>query len=209
MSEQEQRDLENLIDPMNIREQLQPPTPGEMPSPRDCVISGSAPVMSLTRESLWKHTLLQEQLYLASASPERSILFLNDAREVDSPASSSRRQSLKRIHSPDLSTQQCKTGRRNDDNVSIPTTGSVLNPVFPLLSFGTGEKYRGSNALSAPKATQVVVPVQMYPIVSLQSSGQISGGQINSSQSPDASTSIAGRHAGSVYLLTCYTKLYT
>lgn len=193
VSEQEQRDLENLLDPVNIREQLQAPTPAEMPAPREPVSAGTPAVMNLTRESLLKHTLLQEQLYLASACPERNILFLNESRDMKSPANSSRqRHSLKRIHSPDLSTDRCKTGRRNEDNVSIPTTGSVLNPIFPLLSFDTREKFSNSSIHSLLKNTQVVVPMQMYPIVSLQSSDKLNIDQITSAQQANASTSVSG-----------------
>ena len=188
VSEQEQRDLENLLDPVNIREQLQPPMPGEMPAPREPIIAGTPAVMNLTRNSLLKHTLLQEQLYLASASPERNILFLNDTPR-ESPASSSRkRHSLKRIHSPDFSREQCKSGRRNED-ITIPTTGSVLNPIFPLISFDSRGKNSCSSIHSFPKMMPVVVPMQMYPIMS---SNKNSISQLSNTQ-PNVGTKCNGK----------------
>ncbi|XP_052760845.1 uncharacterized protein LOC128203458 isoform X2 [Mya arenaria] len=167
VSEQEHRDIENLLDPVNIRDSLKHgPTLSETHTEAE-----TSPVMHLTRESLWKHTLLQEQLYLASASPERNVLFLNECRDNESYQGSKKRNALKRIHSPDMSLDRCKSGR-NSEGHGGPTQTSILNPIFPLVAF---DRYRDSYR-NGRKEKQVVVPMQMFPIVATSSGNQ---GQMN------------------------------
>ncbi|XP_052286115.1 period circadian protein homolog 2-like isoform X2 [Dreissena polymorpha] len=182
VSEQEHRDLENLPDPVvTTRDQLkqqQPPTPTTETTQTE---AGRWPVMHLTRESLLNHTLMQEQLYLASASPERNVLFLNECRDVDSPVSHGRRNTLKRMHSPDMNFKQCKSGRNNEGQRIITPT-SILNPVFPLHPFDSKDSFR-----SLVRVKQMVVPMQMYPIVS-RSVTQFREGQ----QLPPGITSSSG-----------------
>ncbi|KAL4221654.1 circadian regulation of translation [Mactra antiquata] len=179
VSEQEHRDNEPLLDHMTVRDQLQLPSalveansqslphaPREIPP----VTTDEPPIMTLTRESLWKHTILQEQLYIATASPERNILFVNEQRDMDYNSGKRQRHSLKRSHSPDRSSMdRCKTGRHSTESPPIRTTSSVLNPIFPIISCETqyAESGTSKNSLSSAR---MMVPMQMFPIVSIQSS---------------------------------------
>ena len=113
---------ENHLDPMSQCEHIQqmPPSqifnttqqfeipisyPSESPvvsKTQDCLI------VSLTHASLWKHTLLQEQLYLATASRDRNILFNDKSGELVFERSEDQKSS-KRSHSPDCdSTERCR-----------------------------------------------------------------------------------------------------
>lgn len=178
VSEQEHRDNEPLLDHMTLRDQLQLPSvlgdTNSQPSPQipreTPVTTDSPPVMTLTRESLWKHTILQEQLYIATASPERNILFVNEQRDMDYQSGKRQRHSLKRSHSPDPSSMdRCKTGRHSTDSPPIPTTRSLLNPIFPIISCETQHPRSGINR-NTPSSARMMVPMQMFPIVSIQSS---------------------------------------
>lgn len=199
VSEQEHRDNETLLDPMVLRDQLQLPTSyvdSTTPlspvitaqSTRDTPITTDRPeIMTLTRESLWKHTILQEQLYIATASPDRNILFVNEGRDMEYSSGKRQRHSLKRSHSPDhTSIDRCKTGRHSIESQPVSATQSIMNPVFPLLTYKT--------VIAGPRpgkystsGTRMMVPMQMYPIVSIQSDDQVNTSRIDSHSSLQSS----------------------
>ncbi|XP_053378985.1 uncharacterized protein LOC123526667 isoform X2 [Mercenaria mercenaria] len=195
VSEQEHRDNETVLDPMVLRDQLQLPSPcidsnSQLFPTISCLTSREAPVtadspaiMALTRESLWKHTILQEQLYIATASPDRNILFVNEGRDLEYSSGKRQRHSLKRPHSPDhTSVNRCKTGRHSIESSPITASQSIMNPVFPLLTYETVFKAAGQGKNSAGGA-RMMVPMQMYPIVSMQSDDHINTSQVQSQSS--------------------------
>lgn len=154
------------------------PTTREAP-----VATDSPPIMSLTRESLWKHTKLQEQLYIATASPDRNILFVNETRDMEYSSTKRQRHSLKRSHSPDMSsTDRCKTGRHSIESPPVPAAQSIMNPVFPLMTYENVIASSVGQCKSSPNG-RMMVPMQMYPIVSIQSDEQVANSQIQSSSS--------------------------
>jgi hypothetical protein len=195
VSEQEHRDNETLLDPMVLRDQLQLPstfvdstTPLSpvitAQSTRDTPVTTDRPeIMTLTRESLWKHTILQEQLYIATASPDRNILFVNEGREMEYPGGKRQRHSLKRSHSPDhTSIDRCKTGRHSMESQPVSVTQSIMNPVFPLLTYKTVFTGPRPNKYST-SSDRMMVPMQMYPIVSIQSDDHVNASHIDSQSS--------------------------
>ena len=159
---------------MGLREILQVPPasshntdmqPPSSPKSTTSSLSGEYPkVLTLTRDTLMKHTLLQEQLYLATASPDRNIVFISESQNPEKEVSKRQRQSLKRSHSPEQSsTERCKSGRHSEDHPSI-STASVLNPSFPI-SPPYEESKSGENS---PKSTgRVPVSVHILPIVTM------------------------------------------
>nr|WGV39374.1 period [Sinonovacula constricta] len=177
VSEQGHRDNETSLDPMSLREQLQLPLAVEAnissqahQQQREVALSttDSPPIMTLTRESLWKHTLLQEQLYIATASPDRNILFMNQQKDnqcLKHPL----RQSLKRSHSPDTtSSSKLKSGRHSDSLPVVSTSAAILNPSFPLSTFNNTIREEGeSSSKSQTSNSQMMFPIKMYPIMSL------------------------------------------
>ena len=209
------------MDPISIREQLQqmPPPPQFVSSsqqvespvskqPESPVVAKTqdCPVVSLTRESLWKHTLLQEQLYLATASPDRNILFTNKSGEFvgDRPEG---QRSRKRSHSPDrASTERSmfKAGRTNEVLQEVASSVGVLNPTFPItkqfessvaaalaqrqaLNSGYGQPLNAPGSL-AP------VSMQMFPVMAVNpknvnTPGEMSAGSSVSSSQPQSTPS--------------------
>ena len=231
MSEQEHREdsfyanninNENLMDPMSIREQLQQMPPPQFVStaqpvenpvlkqPESPVVSKTqdCPIVSLTRESLWKHTLLQEQLYLATASPDRNILFTNKSGEYVGERPEGQR-SRKRSHSPDrASTERCqslfKAGRTNEAVQEVASSVGVLNPTFPISKQYEGTvtsnpiqrqamNSRYGQPLSTPGAW-APVSMQMFPVMamkpmSINTPGETStGSSASSHQQPSTSS---------------------
>ena len=122
---------ENLLDPMS-----KPPESPVVSKTQDCLI------ISLSRKSLWKHTLLQEQLYLATASRDRNILFTNKSGELVLEHPEGQR-SRKGSHSPDrVSTERCqslfKAGRTTESRQDVTSTVSVLKSMFPIAKQNEG-----------------------------------------------------------------------
>ena len=186
---------ENLLDPMSIREHSQQMPPPQLLNtsqqvenpiskpPENPVVSVTqdCPVVSLTRESLWKHTLLQEQLYLATASPDRNILFTNKSGEfvLERPEG---QRSRKRSHSPDrVSTERCqslfKAGRTTESRQDVASSVGVLNPMFPIAKQYEGTvtsnpiqrqilPSRYGTPLCSPEA-RAPISMQMYPVMSM------------------------------------------
>lgn len=215
---------DNLMDPMSIREQLQqiqptqpPATPLSQPvespisrpaeSPQIVNKTQDCPVVSLTRESLWKHTLLQEQLYLATASPDRNILFTNKSRDFDRAEG---QLSRKRSHSPDrVSTEMCqslfKAGRTKEVLQDVASSVGVLNPTFPI-----SKQYDDSVTMTSSSQRQTLnsrygqplntpgtwapVSMQMFPVMrmnpkSINTPGEVStGSSVSGNQPPSMSS---------------------
>lgn len=84
--------------------------------------------MSLTQQALWKHTKLQEKLFIQQAKDDRNMVVIkrNDKTSVVSDASPQR---VKRIHSPDRASNE----RQIRANKSSKTKKRVvLDPPFPI-----------------------------------------------------------------------------
>ena len=208
------------MDPMSIREQLQsvqPPaasaaqsveSPISKPpeSPQKVNKAQDCPVVSLTRESLWKHTLLQEQLYLATASPDRNILFTNKSGDFDRAEG---QLSRKRSHSPDrASTEMCKSlfkaGRTNEALQDVASSVGVLNPTFPI-----SKQYEDSSTMTSSQrqtlnsrygqplntpGSWAPVSMQMFPVMrrnpkSSNTQGDVSTGSSLSGNQPPSMSS--------------------
>lgn len=218
VSEQEHREdsfypnninIENLMDPMSIREQLQQMAPPQFAAapqqvespvskpPESHIISKAqdCPVVSLTRESLWKHTLLQEQLYLATASPDRNILFTNKSGDYGGEHPE-RQVSRKRSHSPDrASTERCqslfKAGRTNEALQDVASSVGVLNPTFPISkqyedSMASTQRQslnsRYGQLLTTP-GTWAPVSMQMFPVMAMNSANMNTPGEVSTGSS--------------------------
>ena len=220
---------DNLMDPMSIREQLQQLQPQQLSaipqlstlsqqvespvskpfeSPPIVSKTQDCPVVSLTRESLWKHTLLQEQLYLATASPDRNVLFTNKSGDFVGERAEGQR-SRKRSHSPDrTSTERCqslfKAGRTNEALHDVASSVGVLNPTFPIskqyddsVTMTSNQRQslnsRYGQPLNTP-GTWAPVSMQMFPVMrmnqmSINSPGNVSiGSSVSDQQQPSMSS---------------------
>ncbi|KAK3592455.1 hypothetical protein CHS0354_001575 [Potamilus streckersoni] len=165
VSEQEHHE-DPLVSPRHVDEStLEEGLPKDLKQPSTSSNLLDYPVkVTLTREVLWKHTKLQEELYVAEAKQDRSLFGLRTDR---SDIFSNRVQRKKRIHSLDDSSFM-----RNQIVEKIPrlckeeTFGNVLHPPFPLAGNPSGNSTKENIIPTHPAVIGMTVPV--YPFVKVQ-----------------------------------------
>ncbi|KAJ8320108.1 hypothetical protein KUTeg_001695 [Tegillarca granosa] len=84
--------------------------------------------VSLTQQALWKHTKLQEKLFIQQAKDDRNMVVIkrNDKTSVVSDASPQR---VKRIHSPDRASNERQIRANKSSKIKKRV---VLDPPFPI-----------------------------------------------------------------------------
>ncbi|KAL3861968.1 hypothetical protein ACJMK2_007974 [Sinanodonta woodiana] len=156
--------------------------------------ASNMPMVTLTREILWKHTKLQEELYVAEAKQDRNLYGLRTDR---SDIFSNCVERKKRIHSGGDS-----SFIRNQIVEKIPrlcreeTFGNVLHPPFPLDGNSSGDLTNGNIIPTHPAVVGMAVPV--YPLVKMANLMQ-SNRKINMSSlvSPSSTSTVASNNNGS------------